>query len=229
MFRQMFRQMRQKQIADQAIEQAMNELILDVRKDCMQEHISSLQSSNHIIEDTHIVLLNNFETFCDKIKISSETLIKVLGFILDCRCGINKTKQYYLQGNYTNEQLKNIIKQFAENYILCIHCGMPETTLQSTKEYTKTTCCFCGVVIHTKKCNPEIVDMINLGKLWSKYKKYMYNKWHNKYKKHLDHMFYVMNNCSNVEIEFEIFYTTNHIHHINYINDLLSYKNYLYL
>lgn len=226
----MFRQMRQKQIADQFIEQAIDELIIEGRKDCIQEHISSLQSSNHIIEDTHIVLLDNFETFCDKIKISSETLIKILGFILDCRSGINKTKQCYLQGNYTNEQLKNIVKNFAETYILCIHCGIPETTLQLTKENdVKKTCYSCGVVIHTKKCHPEIVNMINLGKLWSKYKKYMYNKWYNKYKKNLDHMFYVMNNCSNIEIEFEIFYTTNHIHHINYINDLLSYKNYLYL
>lgn len=57
------------------------------------------------------------------------------------------------------------------------------------------------------------------------YKQEMYRKWGHLYLNHLNHMFSFMRSKTIMEIEFEIYYTTNHNHEIEYVNDLLSCKS----
>jgi hypothetical protein len=52
-------------------------------------------------------------------------------------------------------------------------------------------------------------------------------KWSKKYNKHLQHIIKIVRNEHFVTSEFEIYYTSNHNHEMNYISDLISFKNYL--
>ena len=65
-------------------------------------------------------------------------------------------------------------------------------------------------------------------KIDNKFKTYVYRKWSSKYKTHMEHIFKLIE-LENIvyAVEFEIYYTTNHNHEFDYVNDLLSFKNYI--
>lgn len=58
----------------------------------------------------------------------------------------------------------------------------------------------------------------------------MYSKWAHElyYRQHLDHMFQIIGKHNDyMTIEFEIYYTTNYKHNIQYVKELLNIKYYL--
>jgi hypothetical protein len=60
--------------------------------------------------------------------------------------------------------------------------------------------------------------------VWEQIMRY---KWEEKYKNNLDYIIKLVNYQHFSTVEFEIYYTTNHNHDIDYILDLLSFKNYV--
>ena len=50
---------------------------------------------------------------------------------------------YYLQGQYTNIQIKQIIYDFVQNYLLCIACDKPEINLKYKNDKIKQKCRAC--------------------------------------------------------------------------------------
>lgn len=104
---------------------------------------------------TYITLLDNFEKFCDELIFDKKILIKIIGKRLSCKSGIDKMGRYYLQGNYSIIQIKDIIHTFIQNYLLCINCDKPEVNLKYKNNKIKQKCKACGNNTYLN-CNEDI-------------------------------------------------------------------------
>jgi translation initiation factor 2 beta subunit (eIF-2beta)/eIF-5 len=113
--------------------------------------ISTIQTSIILKKGTYITILDNFTQFCMELIIDTQLLIKIIGNILSCKSGINKTQQYYLQGQYTNVQIKQIVYDFIQNYLLCIACDKPEICLKTKNSKIKQKCRACGNNVYLEK------------------------------------------------------------------------------
>jgi translation initiation factor 5 len=121
--------------------------------------ISTPESSYVMKKGTHITILDNFDTFCTQLMFNPLILIKVLGKTLSCKSGIDKNNKYYLQGKYTNEQVKDIIYSFIQKYLLCNNCDKPEVNLKYKKDKIKQKCRACGNNIYVENCKDEIINI----------------------------------------------------------------------
>ena len=74
--------------------------------------ISAIELNYIIKKGTIITVIVNINNFCKELQFDKKLLLSILGKKLSCKCGINDTNQYYLQGKYTNEQIKHIIYNF---------------------------------------------------------------------------------------------------------------------
>ncbi len=110
---------------------------------------------------TNITILDNFDKFCTELIFDKTLLIKIIGKQLSCKTGIDKsTNKYYLQGTYTNEQIKNIIYDFIQKYLLCVNCDKPEIDLKYKKEKLKQKCRACGNNTYLQNHNPDIIHIL---------------------------------------------------------------------
>ena len=122
--------------------------------------ISTIQTSVMLKKGTYIVILDNFETFCKELMFDTHLLIKIIGKELSCKSGINKMKQYYLQGHYTDIQIKQIIYDFIQKYLLCIACDKPEINLKYKNGKVKQKCRSCGNSIYLENVKEEIIHIL---------------------------------------------------------------------
>lgn len=122
--------------------------------------ISTLQTSIILNKGTYIVILDNFEKFCKELMFDAQLLIKIIGKELSCKSGINKTKQYYLQGQYTTNQITQIVYDFIQNYLLCVACDKPEINLKYKNGKIKQKCRACGNNVYLENVKEEIVNIL---------------------------------------------------------------------
>jgi translation initiation factor 5 len=122
--------------------------------------ISTIQTSVIFNKGTYIVILDNFEMFCKELMFDTQLLIKIIGKELSCKSGINKMNKYYLQGQYTNIKIKQIIYDFIQNYLLCIACDKPEINLKYKNNKIKQKCRACGNNIYLENVKEEIIHIL---------------------------------------------------------------------
>ena len=122
--------------------------------------ISTIQTSINLKKGTYIIILDNFEKFCNELMFDAKLLVKIIGKELSCKTGVNKTNQYYLQGQYTIIQIKKIINEFIKKYLLCIHCDKPEINLKYKNNKIKQKCRVCGNNVYLENCKEEIVHIL---------------------------------------------------------------------
>ena len=122
--------------------------------------ISTIQTSVIFNKGTYIVILDNFEMFCKELMFDTQLLIKIIGKELSCKSGINKMNKYYLQGQYTNIKIKQIIYDFIQNYLLCISCDKPEINLKYKNNKIKQKCRACGNNIYLENVKEEIIHIL---------------------------------------------------------------------
>jgi translation initiation factor 5 len=121
--------------------------------------ISPIQTSSMLKKGTHITILDNFVSFCNELLFDNKILIKVIGKSLSCKSGIDKTGKYYLQGNYTPIQVKDVIYTFIKTYLLCVNCDKPEVNLKHKNNKIKQKCRACGNNTYLLDCKEEIINI----------------------------------------------------------------------
>lgn len=124
--------------------------------------ISTIQSSRILKKGTYITILDNFDTFCNELIFDPRLLIKIIGKILSCKSGINKNRQYYLQGQYDDTQIKEVTYEFIQNYLLCANCNKPEINLKYKNGKIKQKCKACGNKVYLENCSDEIIHIMKI-------------------------------------------------------------------
>ncbi len=124
--------------------------------------ISKLEITYANKKGTNISILDNFDKFCTELMFNKDLLIKIIGKQLSCKNGIDKSSnKYYLQGNYTNGQIKDIVYHFIKKYLLCISCDKPEVDLKYKNGKIKQKCRACGNNSYLENCNEDIVRILD--------------------------------------------------------------------
>lgn len=122
--------------------------------------ISTIHISSMLKKGTYITILDNLEPFCNELMFDKKIMIKVIGKLLSCKSGIDKTTcKYYIQGIYTSSQVKDVIYTFIQNYLLCINCDMPEVKLKYKNDKIKQKCNACGNNAYLEHCKEEIINI----------------------------------------------------------------------
>jgi translation initiation factor 5 len=124
--------------------------------------ITPLQTYVIIKKGTPITILDNFTDFCIELLFDSQLLIKIIGKLLSCKSGINKNDQYYLQGQYSNVQVKEIVYEFIKKYLLCCKCDKPEINLKHKNNKIKQKCRACGNNEYLENGKEEVIQIFKV-------------------------------------------------------------------
>lgn len=123
--------------------------------------ISTIELDYVIKKGTKNTLLTNFEEFCKQLEFDKNILIKIIGKKLSCRSGIEKSSNiFYLVGEYRREEVKYVINNFIQNYLLCIECDKPEIILKYKNEKIKQKCKACGRNDYIKNGDEDIIKIL---------------------------------------------------------------------
>jgi len=109
--------------------------------------ISVIETSHSSKKGTTITMLDNFSKFCKELEFDESILLSILGKKLSCKSGIDKyTKYYYLQGEFSHSQIKQILYEFIQKYLLCNMCDKPEVrlTYKQKQDRIQQKCNACG-------------------------------------------------------------------------------------
>lgn len=121
--------------------------------------ISIIEISSMLKKGTYITILDNFDNFCNELMFDKKILIKIIGKELSCKSGIDKNNKYYLQGQYSTAQIKNVVYTFIKNYLLCVSCDKPEINLKYKNDKIKQKCRACGNSVYLENCKDEIIHI----------------------------------------------------------------------
>jgi translation initiation factor 5 len=123
--------------------------------------ISVIEISHLNKKGTKITILNNFDTFCRELIFDKIVLLRILGKKLSCKTGVDKTtKDYYLQGEYSVSQIKDIVYNFIQKYLLCVVCDKPEVSLKYKKNNIKQKCGACGNNDYLSNCDLDVLNIL---------------------------------------------------------------------
>eukprot|EP01124_Arcella_intermedia_P005539 TRINITY_DN1327_c0_g1_i1.p1 TRINITY_DN1327_c0_g1~~TRINITY_DN1327_c0_g1_i1.p1 ORF type:complete len:189 (+),score=47.85 TRINITY_DN1327_c0_g1_i1:70-636(+) len=74
---------------------------------------------------------------------SPEYILKFIGYELSTAVE-SKNNRFVVSGSRNSEELYEILDGFIEKYVLCSHCGLPETDMDTSKDYIYLYCRACG-------------------------------------------------------------------------------------
>ncbi len=124
--------------------------------------ISLIEISYMIKKGTKITILTNMDKFSKELLFDKNILIRILGKKLSCKSGIDKTDNYYyLQGEHSIEQIKEILYNFIKEYLLCTLCDKPEVNITYKKNQIKQKCRACGNKCYLENCDIDIVHILS--------------------------------------------------------------------
>jgi translation initiation factor 2 beta subunit (eIF-2beta)/eIF-5 len=124
--------------------------------------ISSIEIAHLTKKGTKITILVNLEQFARELIFDKDLLLRILGKRLSCKSGHDKTNNtYYLQGEYTAQQVKDTLYPFIKDYLLCHMCDKPEVSIKYKKDKIKQKCKACGSNGYLETCAPDIVQILS--------------------------------------------------------------------
>lgn len=101
------------------------------------ERVQVRQQGHH----TNII---NLAKICASIDRPTEYVLKFLGQQLGC--GSRSKNDHFLTGIKSDMMIQDSIFDFIDAYVLCKHCGNPETKLTVQKQRLVQTCKACGTI-----------------------------------------------------------------------------------
>jgi translation initiation factor 5 len=123
--------------------------------------ISQIQISHITKKGTKITILTNIDEFSRELMFDKNIIIRILGKKLSCKSGRNKNNDYYLQGEYATNDVKNILYEFIQHYLLCSSCDKPEIDIKVKKNMVKQKCRACGNNSYLDSNDLDIVNILN--------------------------------------------------------------------
>lgn len=122
---------------------------------------SVIEISYVIKKGTKITIITNLEKFSNEILFNSDFLIHILGKKLSCKCGLDKTNNYYLQGEYSRQQITTILYDFIKTCLLCVVCDKPEVSIKHKNNKIKQKCRACGNNSYLENIDFDVLQLLS--------------------------------------------------------------------
>ena len=123
--------------------------------------ISVIEISYVIKKGTKITIITNLDKFYKELLFDVNFLIHILGKKLSCKCGLDKTNNYYLQGEYARQQITDILYNFIKTYLLCIVCDKPEVSIKYKNNKIKQKCRACGNNSYLENFDFDVLHLLS--------------------------------------------------------------------
>ena len=101
------------------------------------------------------------DKFAKELMFDGRIIISILGKKLSCKSGVDKTNNYYLNGEYTDDQVKSVLYGFIKNYLLCTKCDKPEVCIKVKRDKIKQKCKACGNNSYLEGCDGDILSVLS--------------------------------------------------------------------
>jgi translation initiation factor 2 subunit 2 len=97
-------------------------------------------------QEGNTTVYENFQTTVDRLDREPELVLKFLQNELGTSAHIDERGRARLTGAFTPDRIGDAIEAFADAYVLCPECGLPDTRLETEQGAETIRCTACGAI-----------------------------------------------------------------------------------
>jgi translation initiation factor 2 subunit 2 len=100
-------------------------------------------------QEGHATVFENFQTVCDNFGRDEEHLLKFLQDELGTSAHIDESRRARFTGEFDTGRIREAIEAYADQYVLCSECGLPDTDIEREQGAEVLHCAACGAISPT--------------------------------------------------------------------------------
>jgi translation initiation factor 2 subunit 2 len=97
-------------------------------------------------QEGNATVYENFRTTVDRLNREQGLVLRFLQNELGTSAHIDERERARLTGAFTADRISNAVEAFADAYVLCSECGLPDTRLETEQGAETIRCTACGAV-----------------------------------------------------------------------------------
>ena len=97
-------------------------------------------------KEGNVTVHENFRTTIDRLDREAESVLKSLQDELGTSAHIDERGRARLTGSFTARRIEDAIEAFADAYVLCPECGLPDTRIERKQGTETIKCTACGAL-----------------------------------------------------------------------------------
>jgi translation initiation factor 2 subunit 2 len=97
-------------------------------------------------QEGHVTVYENFQSTIDRLDREATSVLKFLQNELGTSAHIDERGRARLTGEFTARRIGDAIEAFADAYVLCPECGLPDTRLETEQDAETIRCTACGAI-----------------------------------------------------------------------------------
>jgi len=95
-------------------------------------------------QEGNVTVYENFQSTLDDLDRAERHVMKYLQNELGTSASIDERGRLRLTGEFRTDRVRSAIEEYAEGYVLCSECGLPDTRLETENGATVLRCEACG-------------------------------------------------------------------------------------
>jgi Translation initiation factor 2, beta subunit (eIF-2beta)/eIF-5 N-terminal domain len=95
-------------------------------------------------KEGNVTVVENFQTICRDLDREPGRLMKFLQDELGTSGGIDESGRSRLTGDFDTDRVRDALDQYAEAFVICPECGLPDTRLDREQGALILRCDACG-------------------------------------------------------------------------------------
>jgi len=95
-------------------------------------------------QEGHATVFENFQNVCGNLGRNEDHLLKFLQDELGTAAHIDESDRARLTGEFSHDRIYEALDAYAEQYVLCSECGLPDTELGRAQGAEVLKCTACG-------------------------------------------------------------------------------------
>lgn len=95
-------------------------------------------------QEGHDTVFENFNSICDDFGRDPDHVLKFLQDELGTNAHIDESSRARLTGEFSANRIEDGLQAYADRYILCGECGLPDTSIEHEQGAEVLQCAACG-------------------------------------------------------------------------------------
>ena len=95
-------------------------------------------------KEGHVTVFENFRDVCRDLSRDPNHLLKFLQDELGTSAHIDESDRARFTGSFNERRLRDALEAYAETYVLCSECGLPDTSIEREQGAELLKCAACG-------------------------------------------------------------------------------------
>lgn len=101
-------------------------------------------SDPDVRQEGHATVFENFQSVCRDLGRDENHLLKFLQDELGTSAHIDESERARLTGDFDESRIRDAIDAYAERFVLCSECGLPDTDIEREQGADILKCAACG-------------------------------------------------------------------------------------